>query len=450
MSEYRNRPAASAPSAEILDVLGIGIGPFNLSTAALLPKDGVTARFLDAKDSFDWHPGLLFRNATLQSPFLKDCVTLVDPTSEYSFLNYLSRSRRLNRFVVADHPNVMRREFNEYFKWICRSLDTLRFGTGVASLTFDGESFVAGTNRGEYRAKDVVLGVGRAPFVPEGARAHLGETVFHGSEYLLRDIDPTGKRVAVIGGGQTGAEIFDDLISDDSRLPSQVTWVTRRGNFAPFDESPFANELYVPGYTRYFHAQSPAERQRLLPMQKLSSDAILQPLLEGIYRRLYETDFLHDSRLDYRMLVDRQFTRVSPKADGWVLTMEGPHGVEAVEADIVILATGFSNGVPAVLDQLADRLVLDEDGRCVVNEDFSLRWDGPADHRIFAHNMSLHTHGWIDPNFAGMAWRSGVIVNSLTGRYLYDVDVDGTTVDWGGKTTTTLEMPVLEPTGAGI
>ncbi|AWN25493.1 SidA/IucD/PvdA family monooxygenase [Streptomyces libani] len=447
MSEHHTHRAGST---EDLDVLGIGIGPFNLSTAALLPKDAVTARFIDRKEAFDWHPGLLFRHATLQSPFLKDCVTLADPTSEYSFLNYLSRSRRLNRFVVADHPNVKRREFNDYFKWICANLDTLRFGTDVRSLDFDGRAFVAGTNRGTYRAKDVILGVGRAPFVPEGARPHLGSTVFHGSEYLLRDIDITGKRVAVIGGGQTGAEIFDDLIGDDSRLPSEVTWVTRRGNFAPFDESPFANELYVPGYTRYFHAQSRTERQRLLPQQKLSSDAILQPLLESIYRRLYETDFLQDRRLGYRMLVDRHFTRVSPAASGWLLTMEGPQGTEAIEADIVILATGFNHETPAILDQLSDRLVRDEDGQVVVNEDFSLQWDGPPDHRIFAHNMSLHTHGWIDPNFAGMAWRSGVIVNSVLGRYLYDVDVDGTTVDWGGKTTTALELPAPEPVGAGV
>ncbi|MCX5205990.1 SidA/IucD/PvdA family monooxygenase [Streptomyces sp. NBC_00237] len=434
----------------LFDVLGIGVGPFNLSTAALLPKAAsLTAQFIDRKDEFTWHPGLLFRDATLQSPSLKDCVTLVDPTSEYSFLNYLARNRRLNRFVVADYPNVRRAEFNDYFRWICQSLDTVQFGTDVRSLTFHNGTFHAETNRGDYRAKDVVLGVGREPFVPEGARAHLSDTVFHGTQYLLRDVDVTGKRVAVIGGGQTGAEIFNDLIGDNSRLPSEVTWVTRRGNFAPFDESPFANELYVPGYTRYFHSQTAAERARLLPMQKLSSDAILQPLLENIHRRLYELDYLEPRGLRHRLLVDRQFTKLSPArgTGGWVLELENPAGLEAVEADVVILATGFTHGIPAVLDQLRDRLVLDEAGRPEVNEDFSLRWDGPADRRIFAHNMALHSHGWIDPNFAGMAWRSGVIVNSLAGRYVYDVDVDGTTVDWGGKTTTR-GVPAPETAGA--
>jgi lysine N6-hydroxylase len=308
-------------------------------------------------------------------------------------------------------------------------------------LIFDGSAFVADTTKGNYRAKDVVLGIGRAPLVPAGARPHLGKTVFHGSEFLLRNFPRTGKRIAVIGGGQTGAEILYDLISDDSKMPAEVTWVTRRTNFAPFDESPFANELYVPGYARFFFSQSNAERERLLSAHKLSSDAILQPLLESIYRRLYELDYLEARKLSYRLLVDREFIHTTPCAAGWLIAMEGPIGTEVVEADIVILATGYSFDLPEVLHGLASRLELDEQGRCAVNEDFSLRWDGPPDHRIFAHNFALHSHGWIDPNFAGMAWRSGVIVNSLAGRYIYDVDVDGTTVDWGGKSTATVWEP---------
>ena len=82
------------------DVLGIGVGPFNLSTAALLTKaPDVSATFLERNDEFSWHPGLLFPHATLQSPSVKDCVTLVDPTNEFSFLNYLARKRRLNQLI---------------------------------------------------------------------------------------------------------------------------------------------------------------------------------------------------------------------------------------------------------------------------------------------------------------------------------------------------------------
>src|ERR1700683_1834552 len=42
------------------DLLGIGLGPFNLGLAALcydIPQ--LSTAFIEQKDSFDWHPGLL-------------------------------------------------------------------------------------------------------------------------------------------------------------------------------------------------------------------------------------------------------------------------------------------------------------------------------------------------------------------------------------------------------
>jgi lysine N6-hydroxylase len=420
-----------------VDVLGIGVGPFNLSTAALLTKaPELKAKFVDRRPGFEWHPGLLFKNASLQSPFLKDCVTLVDPTSPFTFLNYLVRMRRLNRFIIADYANVSRREYNAYFQWMCDNLPTVEFGVDVARLKLDDSAFAVSTSKGDYLAKDVVLGVGRPPSVPATARRHLGDTVFHASEYLSRRVSRAGLRVVVIGGGQSGAEIFHDLIQDDEHLPLEVTWITRRSNFSPFDESPFANELYVPGYTKFFYAQSAAERERLLPLQKLSSDAILQPLLESIYRRLYELDYLENRKLAYRLVVDRELADLAKLTNGWQLGVRGPNGLETLKADVVILATGFEWSLPEVLRELSGRLELDGHGRCAVNADFSLRWDGPEANRIFVHNLALHTHGWADPNFAGMAWRSGTIVNGLARRTVYDVDIDATTVDWWGKTLT--------------
>ncbi|MCA3749493.1 MAG: SidA/IucD/PvdA family monooxygenase, partial [Rubrobacter sp.] len=64
------------------DLLGIGIGPFNLSLAALLePVEEVEALFVEKKPRFEWHPGLLMEGTTLQVPFLADLVTMADPTS---------------------------------------------------------------------------------------------------------------------------------------------------------------------------------------------------------------------------------------------------------------------------------------------------------------------------------------------------------------------------------
>ncbi|MGL6129886.1 SidA/IucD/PvdA family monooxygenase, partial [Chryseobacterium artocarpi] len=81
------------------DIIGIGIGPFNLGLAALLePVETVSALFLDQADGFDWHPGLMLDNATLQVPFMADLVTMADPKSKYSFLNFLKETDRLYKF----------------------------------------------------------------------------------------------------------------------------------------------------------------------------------------------------------------------------------------------------------------------------------------------------------------------------------------------------------------
>lgn len=424
----------SADGRPVLDVAGLGIGPFNLSLAALLhPVPDVHARFFDRAAEFNWHPGLLFDSATLQSPYLKDCVTLIDPTSRFSFLNYLARTHRLHRFVIGDYVNVPRWEYNSYFCWICDQLRTLQFDTAIHEVRHERDKFVIDTSRGPVMARDLVLGLGRTPYVPPTARPYLSDTLYHAGEYLSRAAPRRGQRIVVVGGGQTGTEIFQDVIKDSCDLPAKVTWISRRHNFVPFDESPFVNELYVPGYTRFFHQQPPSERERLLLLQRFSSDGVLQPLLLDTYRRLYALDFRENRALDYRLLVDRELIDVKPARHGWQLVVQGPSSAELIGADLVILATGYEFGVPPLLEPLASRLDLDERGRCGVAEDFSLRWDGPPGNRIYAHNMGQFSHGWSDPNFAAMAWRSAVIVNSLTGRRVYDTEVDGTTVDWSGE-----------------
>jgi lysine N6-hydroxylase len=216
----------------------------------------------------------------------------------------------------------------------------------------------------------------------------------------------------------------------------------------PFDESPFANELYVPGYTRFFCDQSACERERLLALQKFSSDGVVQSLLLDIYRRLYALDFRRGPRLDYRLLVDREMVDVDRGPAGWRLVVQGPMGPELIDADVVILATGYEFGLPSVLEPLRHRLDLDDHGRCAVDRDYSLPWDGPAGNRIFAHNMARFSHGWSDPNFAAMAWRSGVIANALAGREVYDTSSEGTTVDWSGRDRNG-QSPVMDDVALG-
>ncbi|HEY0364904.1 MAG TPA: SidA/IucD/PvdA family monooxygenase, partial [Pyrinomonadaceae bacterium] len=107
-------------SDKIIDVAGVGIGPFNLSVAALLdPLRQLDARFFEREQEFQWHPGLMFPEANIQVSFLKDLVTPACPTSYYSFLNFLFVTKRLYRFINANYSRVTRVEFNQYLRWVC-------------------------------------------------------------------------------------------------------------------------------------------------------------------------------------------------------------------------------------------------------------------------------------------------------------------------------------------
>ncbi|BCD91829.1 hypothetical protein fh0823_19680 [Francisella halioticida] len=88
---------------KIYDVIGIGIGPFNLGLAALLNDESLESIFFDKKEDFNWYPGLMMSWTTLQVPFLADLVTMADPTSKFTFLNYLNKQNRIYKFYFKEN-----------------------------------------------------------------------------------------------------------------------------------------------------------------------------------------------------------------------------------------------------------------------------------------------------------------------------------------------------------
>ncbi len=157
------------------DLLGVGIGPFNLSLAALLDRAGeVDAVFCDERPRFSWHPGLLIEGTTTQVPFLADLVSLVDPTSPHSFLEYLRVHDRLLHFYVRERFHLPRREYDHYCRWVAERLPSCRFGARVEALRwladawlFEADLAAPGSATVErVRARNVVLGVGTTPTSP--------------------------------------------------------------------------------------------------------------------------------------------------------------------------------------------------------------------------------------------------------------------------------------------
>ena len=101
------------------DVVGIGFGPSNLALAIALRDTTREAwskcrfHFIEKQPRFVWHGGMLLAGADMQISFLKDLVSLRDPTSPLTFVNYLHTKGRLEAFINCRTFYPSRTEFND-------------------------------------------------------------------------------------------------------------------------------------------------------------------------------------------------------------------------------------------------------------------------------------------------------------------------------------------------
>ena len=404
--------------AQPFDFIGVGLGPSNLSLAALADTvGGLRPAFFEQRSQVEWHDGMLLPRSELQVSYLKDLVTLVDPTNPHSFLNFLAETGRLHRFLVVSGERVTRREFTQYYRWVARRLPSVSFGSAVREVRYAPDSgFRVRVDGAEHRAPVLVLGTGRRPRVPAVARPALGRDVLHSADFLRRRPATAGRRVVVVGGGQSGAELVAHLLEDRSELPASLTWTSRRHAFVPLDDSPFANEWFNPRYVEYFRTLPAQRRHELVALQCYASDGISADLLARIYRRLYELDYVDRRTIRHRLLLAHELIDVVSHPDAYDVVVRNADtgGPEVLEADVVILATGYEAAIPEFVAPLLPALDVPlDDG---LDEAYRVPWDGAPGHAVHIQNGGRLSHGVADANLSLASWRAATILNAICGR----------------------------------
>jgi lysine N6-hydroxylase len=409
------------------DFAAIGLGPFNLGLACLAePVDGLDGVFLESREEFSWHPGMMLQDATLQVPFMADLVTMADPTSQYSFLNYLKQTGRLYPFYIRESFYPLRAEYDAYCRWAAAKVDGVRFGRDVDRVEHDGEAYVltarlrdGGTET--YRATRLVLGTGTRPHVPS-AVSGLDGPVIHSADYLTRK-DELQRRtsITIVGSGQSAAEVYLDLLEDIDSHGYELVWATRSPRFFPMEYTKLTLEMTSPEYTRHFQGLPAASRDELLRGQRALYKGIGRDLVDAIFDTLYRKR-VH-GEVPTRLLTNTELVDASwdPERGRYSLGMRHTELDEplALQTEGLVLATGYRAQVPAFVSGIAGRIRLDEQGRYDVAADYTI---DHADREIYVQNAEEHTHGLIAPDLGMGAYRNSIIIRGLTGREVYPVE----------------------------
>jgi lysine N6-hydroxylase len=417
------------------DLVGIGIGPFNLSLAALAsPIEDLDAIFLERRRDFSWHPGMMLDGARVQVPFLADLVTLVDPTSRWSFLAYLSQRQRLYPFYFGERLHASRREYEDYCRWVAASLPSCRFGACVEEIRVAGGAFEVrlGGSGESLLARNLVLGVGTEPALPAALDTGDGAPILHSAEYLphreeLIRLDD----VTVVGGGQSGAEIVLDLLR--ARPGGRLRWLVRSPAIAPMEYSKLGLEHFTPDYAAYFRELPEEVRDPLVESQSQLYRAISAETIADIQEVLYERSLGGWPEVEIRPHVEVLGAR---RATGG-LELTCRHREQRrpfrIETGAVVAATGYRPRHPSFLEGLEALIDRDRRGRYRVGEDFAVALTGPAPGRIFVQNAELHSHGVGAPDLGLGAHRAASILNALRGRAVYPLPERTAFTTFGAK-----------------
>ncbi|KAK3937944.1 L-ornithine N(5)-monooxygenase [Diplogelasinospora grovesii] len=487
--EFPKSPYLKAADKEsVYDLICVGFGPASLAIAVALHDameagklaDPPKVLFLEKQAKFAWHAGMLLPGAKMQISFIKDLASLRDPRSNFTFLNYLHKNDRLVEFTNLSTFLPARVEYEDYLRWCARHFDdVVLYQNEVVSVspnlgdeplsTFTVTSMNVKTRQtSTYRARNVLLAVGGQPSIPKCFPAR-SPRVLHSSQYaymvprILTDASAP-YRVAVVGAGQSAAEIFNNI---QTLYPNSRTSLIMRSDFLkPSDDSPFVNSIFNPTFIDSLYPKSSAYRQSLLADARATNYGVVRlELIEHLYEKMYEQRRVlgpDERKWPHRIVGGRSVVNVEEDGDqlrikltSCVLgeqVLDGPLPEEVLDADLVICATGYRRTahvdmlkeawplLPARVDGPAghgptlaesrDRWVVEADDKdrsvensttrvLEVGRDYGVRFSpgtvAPGS-GVWLQGCCEATHGLSDTLLSVLSTRSGEIVDSIFGK----------------------------------
>ncbi len=405
-----------------VEILAIGAGPSNLALACaieeLAPVEVASNTLLiERHENVAWQRGMLLPWTRSQVSFLKDLVTLRNPLSKFSFVNYLHSVGRLDHFVNMGNFLPFRQEISDYLQWVAKSFERVRveYGRYCTSLRLSpgGDTWLAEMADGTtIRARNLVIGTGRDARIPPAFRDLPADRLIHSTQYSRRmaDLDPTAPhRVVVIGAAESAAEMFWETYQQFTK--AQCTMVIRSPGLDYYQTSKFTNELYFPSYTgRFFDAPAQARERVLAAMHRTNYAAVTPEMLDMLFQQMYLERLTGDQRLS---IVTMTEVKQATVADGEVvLTVEDKmHDcINEMRCDLVLLGTGFEPRPPALVRTALEACGLEQ---MTVSRNYRLNTPPEISAGCYLQGFNEDTHGIADSLISVLAARAGEIVTDL-------------------------------------
>jgi L-ornithine N5-oxygenase len=411
-----------------VELLAIGAGPSNLALAVALEEVASdlaeNSLLIEREAAVEWQPGLLLPWVKSQVSFLKDLVTLRNPQSKFSFLNYLYSVGRLDEFVNMASFEPYRVEISDYFQWAAKSLakTQLRLNCAATSVEprYDRGGKITGwltrlSDGGEISSRYLVMGIGREPYVPAVLAQVPVSRLAHSTRYrsVVAGLDREFPyRIAIVGSAQSAAEMYRALQDD---LPSsQLNWLMRSIGIGAYEKTKFTNELYYPSVVDDFFAAKPAARQQLLrEMYRTNYSGIEPPFVEDLYCETYLDRLSKQTRK--RIVTMTDITAAEATDDEVILELsDRMSGLSSeLRVDLIFLGTGFAGEMPALIRRLGDALSL---SHIQVSRQYRLVIDTPSTAACYLQGVNEATHGIADTLLSVIACRAGEIVTDILGH----------------------------------
>lgn len=408
----------------------IGAGPSNLALAVAIEESGapgVAANTLVLEQYADikWQRNLLLPWARSQVSFIKDLVTMRNPQSRFSFLNYLHEQGQLDQFVNLSTFNPYRWQVSDYQQWVADNLEQVRIRYNARTERIDPRYAADGSINGwtatladgdTISCRDLVVGTGRDANVPEAFRDLPRERVVHSTQYSSRIAELAEAerplRPVVIGGAQSAAEMFMALHKDAP--DSEPTIIMRSIGLQNYQTSKFGNELFYSSFIDEFYNMLPETRSQVLEeMHQTNYAGLAPPFLDELYMMLYQQKMLGRQRSAVLPLTDV----VGARMDGGEVVLDlhdrKSGKVEPLRCDMVFLGTGFDSRMPAMVRDLVDRLGL---GDISVSRRYRVDLGDSAWGAIYLQGVNEQTHGIADSLISVLAHRSEDITADLVHR----------------------------------